>query len=80
MKLRTKTPSLIQPGNSEKLQDGFVKTRSSRKRKHETIEACSEIHGATESDKRPCLDGMWVSLVASASQSNLRTILHAHRK
>lgn len=46
MKLRRKAPSLIQLGNSEQLQDRFVKPRSSRKRKHETIEACSEIHGA----------------------------------
>ena len=66
-KLRRKTPSLIQPGNSEQLQDRFMKRRSSQKRKYETIEACSKIHGATESDKKPCLDGMWVSLVANAS-------------
>ena len=53
MKSRRKTPSLIQSENSEKLQDRFVKPRTSRKRKHETIEACAKIHGATESDKRP---------------------------
>lgn len=75
MKLRRKAPSLIQLGNSEQLQDRFVKPRSSRKRKHETIEACSEIHGALESDKRPCLDGMWVSLVANASSEQLKNYI-----
>ena len=57
MKSRRKTPSLIQSENSEKLEDRFVKPRTSWKRKHETTEACAEIHGATESDKRLCLDG-----------------------
>lgn len=80
MKLRRKTPSLIQPGNSEQLQDRFVKPRSSRKRKHETIEACAEIHGATESDKRPCLDGMWVSLVATASSEQLKNYIACSKK
>lgn len=75
MKLRRKAPSLIQLGNSEQLQDRFVKPRSSRKRKHETTEACSEIHGALESDKRHCLDGMWVSLVANASSEQLKNYI-----
>lgn len=80
MKLRRKAPSLIQLGNSEQLQDRFVKPRSSRKRKHETIEACSEIHGALESDKRPCLDGMWVSLVANASSEQLKNYIACSKK
>lgn len=52
----------------------FAKPRSSRKCKLETIEACAKIHGATESDKRPCLDGMWVSLVATASSEQRKYI------
>ena len=43
MKSRRKTPSLIQSENSEKLEDRFVKPRTSWKRKHETIEACAEF-------------------------------------
>ena len=80
MKLRRKTPSLIQSENSEKLQDRFVKPQTSRKRKHETIEAFAEIHGATESDKRPCLDGMWVSLVGTASFEQLKNYVTCLRK
>ena len=80
MKSRRKTPSLIQSENSEKLQDGFVKPRTSRKRKHETIEACAEIHGATESDKRPCLDGMWISLFGTASSKHLKNYVTCSTK
>ena len=79
LKLRRKAPSLIRPGNSEQLQDGFVKPQSSRKRKRETIEACSEIH-AIESDKRPCLDGMWISLVANASSEQLKNYIACCKK
>ena len=80
MKSRRKTPLLIQSENSEKLQDRFVKPRTSRKRKHETIEACAEIHGATDSDKRPCLDGMWVSLVGTASSEQLKNYVTCSKK
>lgn len=80
LRLRRKTPSLIEPGNSEKLQDRFVKPRSSWKRKHETIEACAEIHGASESDKKPCLDGMWVTLVSSASSEQLENYVACSKK
>ena len=38
MKSRRKTPSLIQSENSEKLEDRFVKPRTSWKRKHETTD------------------------------------------
>jgi len=80
MKSQRKTPSLIQSENSEKLQDRFVKPRTSRKRKHEIIEACAEIHGATESDKRPCLDGMWVSLVGTVSSEQLKNYVTCSKK
>ena len=80
MKSRRKTPSLIQSENSDKLEDRFVKPWTSWKRKHETIEACAEVHGATESDKRPCLDGMWVSLVGTASFEQLKNYVTCSKK
>ena len=80
MKLRRKAPSLIQLGNSEQLQNRFVKPRSSQKHKPETIEACSEIHGAIESDERPCLDGMWVSLVSNTRSEQLKNYIAWSKK
>ena len=80
LQLPRETPSLIQLENSEKLQERFVNPRTARKRKHETIESCSEIHGATESEKRPCLDSMWVTLVNTASSKQLKNYFVSSKK
>ena len=55
-----------------------MKRPTSWKRKHETIGA--EIHGATERDKRPCLDGMWTSLVGTASSEQLKNYVTSSKK
>ena len=49
--------SKVQAGNSEKF-DVPTAERSAKRRKDETLEACSEIHGATDHDQGPALDGM----------------------
>ena len=42
--IRQKTPSALDPKNSEKLQSP-ASSRSSRRRREETVYACKKIHG-----------------------------------
>ena len=55
--LRQVTFLKVQAGNCEKF-DVPTAERSAKRRKDETLEACSEIHGATDHDQGPALDGM----------------------
>ena len=59
--LRQLTFSKLQEGNSEKF-DVATAERSVKRRKDETLNACSEIHGATNHDQGPALDGMWCEI------------------
>ena len=59
--LRQVNFSKLQKGNSEKF-DVPTAERSAKRRKVETLEACSEVHGATDHDQGPALDGMWCTL------------------
>ena len=40
-------------------------------KKDETLEACSEIHGTTNHDQRPALDGMWCTLINASSPDRM---------
>ena len=40
-------------------------------RKDETLKACSEIHGATNHDQGPALDGMWCTLINASSPDRM---------
>lgn len=62
MLLRQVTFSKVEAGNSEKF-DVPTAERSAKRRKDETLEACSEIHGATDHDQGPALYGMWCILI-----------------
>jgi len=59
--LRQVNFSKLQKRNSEKF-DVPTTERSAKRRKVETLEACSEVHGATDHDQGPALDGMWCTL------------------
>ena len=45
--------------------------RSAKRRKDETLEACSEIHGATNHDQGPALAGMWCTLINASSPDRM---------
>lgn len=64
--LRQGSFSKLQKGNSEKF-DVPRAERSAKRRKDETLEACSEIHGGTNHDQGPALDGMWCTLINAGS-------------
>jgi len=67
---RQREPTQISDTNSEVLS--VPKTEiSSRRRKKETLESCKEVHGGTSDNKKPALDGMWVTLVNKASPKQL---------
>ena len=68
--LRQVTFSKVQAGNSEKFDVATAK-RSAKRRKNETLEACSEIHGATDHDQGPALDGMWCTLINASSPDRM---------
>ena len=40
-------------------------------KKDETLEACSEMHGTTNHDQRPALDGMWCTLINASSPDRM---------
>ncbi|KAK2549143.1 hypothetical protein P5673_030519 [Acropora cervicornis] len=63
---RKEEKDVIKAGNSEKF-DVPTAERSAKRRKDETLEACSEIHGATGHDQGPALDGMWCTLINGSS-------------
>ncbi|KAL9976379.1 hypothetical protein ACROYT_G013676 [Oculina patagonica] len=67
---RQREPTQISDTNSEVLS--VPKTEiSSRHRKKETLESCKDVHGGTSDNKKPALDGMWVTLVNKASPKQL---------
>ena len=45
--------------------------RSAKRRKDETLEACSEIHGATNRDQGLALDGIWCTLINASSPDRM---------
>ena len=44
-------------------------------RRRETEDSCAKIHGATDEDQSPLLDGLWVTLVNKASANDLQKYL-----
>ena len=68
--LRQVTFSKVEAGNSEKF-DVPTAERSAKRRKDETLEASSEIHGATDHDQGPALDGMWCTLINASSPDRM---------
>ena len=49
--------------------------RSACRRRQETLEACGELHGATENDQGPAFDGMWVTLINTSSPLRLASYI-----
>lgn len=45
--------------------------RSSQTRRKETLDACHKIHGGSENENGPSLDGMWATLVNVATPERL---------
>lgn len=49
--------------------------RSASRRKQETLEACGELHGATDTDQSPAFDGMWATLINGSSPLRLASYI-----
>ena len=49
--------------------------RSASRRKQETLGACGELHGATDTDQSPAFDGMWATLINGSSPLRLASYI-----
>jgi len=49
--------------------------RSASRRKQETLDACGELHGATDIDQNPAFDGMWATLTNAGSPLRLASYI-----
>ena len=54
--------------------------RSARRRREETMQACSEIHDASKENKAPAVDGMWCTLVRESTPARLVRFLVNSKK
>ena len=59
---RLREPTEIEYTNSEKVQTS-LSDQACRRRRSETMEAASVIHGGTPEDNSPTLDGLWHAIV-----------------
>lgn len=46
----------------------------------ETVDACADIHGGTDNNKAPVLDGLWLTLIKEAAPSKLVTYFSKCKK
>ena len=58
---RRREPSSTDETNSEEFAFPSAK-RTCQRHKKETIDACADIHGGTDQNKAPGLDGLWLTL------------------
>jgi len=65
---RRRQPTSTDETNSEEFAVPSAK-RSYQRRKKETIDACADIHGGTNNNKAPVLDGLWLTLIKEAAPS-----------
>lgn len=49
--------------------------RSASRRKQETLEACGELRGATDTNQSPAFDGLWVTLINASSPVRLASYI-----
>lgn len=70
---RQRNPTKVKRINSATI--GSLEARRACDRVHETMQCAEIIHGATESDKTPALDGLWSTLVSKTSDKMLQTYI-----
>ena len=69
---RQREPTAITATSSEK---AILGEKNLERRNRETYEKAQLIHGATEGDKSPALDGLWLALISNCSDIKLKTYL-----
>ena len=67
---RKRHPTKIKDTNSDQYEVPIA-TRSGQRRTKETVNFCSSVHGGSDDDMQPTLDGMWVTLVNVATPAAL---------
>ena len=76
---RRRQPTSTDETNSEEFAVPSAK-RSCQRRKKETVDACADIHGGTDNNKAPVLDGLWLTLIKEAAPSKLATYFSISKK
>ena len=76
---RRREPSSTDETNSEEFAVPSAK-RSCQRRKKETVDACADIHGGTDQNKAPVLDGLWLTLIKEAAPSKLASYFSKSQK
>ena len=76
---RLRQPTEIENANSEKLQ-ASLSDQACRRRRSETMQAASFIHGGSPDDNGPTLDGLWHTIVNESTPQRLRRYFGNSRK
>ena len=76
---RLREPTEIEYTNSEKVQ-ASLSDQACRRRRGETMEAASVIHGGTPEDNSPTLDGSWHAIVNESTPQRLGIYFSNSRK
>ena len=78
-KSRLKTPTVLSNCNSQELLQE-LQVRQCSLRRSETMTAALAIHGGTVVNRKPALDGLWMTTVKKASVKDLRTYCKNSKK
>ena len=76
---RRRQPTSTDETNSEEFAVPSAK-RSCQRRKKEIVDACADIHGGTDNNKAPVLDGLWLTPIKEAAPSKLATYFSKSKK
>ena len=75
---RQRNQSAISKDDSHHFKD--LSPSSGRRRRRETESMCQVIHGSTDDNITPLLDGLWVTLINRVSAERLENYLSASKK